>query len=126
MRAKSLQNMLQLRMVLLKGATPMSSMLHDLKETTEYQDLIRKRSKSKWSLAFLMLAVYYGFILIIAFAPDFFAQKVGLEHTSLGIVVGLGVILFSFIITGIYVNKANNEFEPLTEKLHKKAEELGL
>lgn len=72
-----------------------------------------------------MLAVYYGFIMVIAFAPDVFAQKIGSGHTSLGILVGFAVIIFSFVITGIYVRKANKELEPLTEDLHKKAEEIS-
>ncbi len=103
----------------------MSDFIKDLQNTEEYKDLISIRSKSKWFLSFLMLAVYYSFIMVIAFAPDVFAQKVGSGHTSLGIVIGLAVIFFSFIVTGIYVRKANLELEPLTEKLHAKAEELG-
>lgn len=102
----------------------MNEKLHNLKETEEYQELISSRSKSKWSLSFLMLVVYYGFIMVIAFVPDIFALKVGSGYTSLGIVVGLAVIIFSFVITGLYVHKANRDFEPLTEKLHKKASEI--
>lgn len=102
----------------------MDSKLAELQESEEYKELIAKRSQIKWPLAFLMLLVYYGFILIIAFAPDLFALKVGDGHTSVGIAIGLGVIIFSFIITGIYVQKANKILEPLTDKLHEKAGDL--
>ena len=98
----------------------MEKELERLKNSPEYKELIAKRSKSAWSLAFLMFFVYYGFVLIIAFQPQLFADKIGDGHTSVGIVVGLFVILFSFLITGFYVHKANKIFDPLTEKLHDK------
>lgn len=100
--------------------------IEELKESEEYKELIATRSKSKWFLAILMLVVYYGFVMVIAFHDNFgniFAQKIGDGHTSVGIVVGLGVILFSFLITGIYVRKANKVLEPLTKKLHERAGE---
>lgn len=104
------------------GGKYMTQSIEQLRESEAYKSLISLRSKSKWSLAALMLVVYYGFILIIAFEPEIFATKVGDGHTSLGIVVGLGVILFSFLITGFYVRKANKVFEPLTHEIHKMAE----
>ena len=102
----------------------MNEHIKELKNSEEYKELVATRSQSKWFLASLMMIVYYGFVMIIAFNPEFFAQKVGEGHTSLGIVVGLGVILFSFLITGIYVQKANRVLEPLTHKLHEKAGEI--
>lgn len=99
----------------------MAELVDTLKDSEEYKTLIAERGKSKWTLAVAMWVVYYGFILVIAFAPDIFAIKIG-DHTSLGIAIGLGVILFSFFVTGIYVKKANKVLEPLTEKLHALAE----
>ncbi len=106
----------------------MTDKLKELQDSEEYKELISTRSKTKWPLAVLMLVVYYGFIMILAFhdkTGEIFAQKVGEGHTSVGIAVGLGVILFSFIVTGIYVRKANKVLEPLTQKLHEKAGDLS-
>lgn len=99
----------------------MDGKLEELRQSKEYETLVSTRSKIKWPLAILMLAVYYGFVMVIAFEPEIFGTKIGDGHTSLGIVVGLLVILFSFVITGIYVHKANKTLEPLVEKLHEKA-----
>tara|TARA_Y100001001_G_scaffold142338_1_gene146956 strand:- start:2256 stop:2573 length:318 start_codon:yes stop_codon:yes gene_type:complete len=93
----------------------------DIRNNEDYQTLIRERSKSKWSLAALMLIVYYGFITVLAFKPELFASPIGDGPTSLGIVTGLGVIVFSFLITGYYVHKANTVFEPLTKKIQEQA-----
>lgn len=101
----------------------MDKKIEELRNSDEFKELIATRSKSKWFLAALMLFVYYGFVLVIAFKPEIFAAKIGSGHTTLGIAVGLGVILFSFVITGIYVRKANRVLEPLTKKLHERAGE---
>ena len=59
------------------------------------------------------------------FSEGLLAQSVGGGHMSVGILVGLIVIFFSFVITGIYVHKANTVFEPLSKKLHEAAEDLS-
>ncbi len=94
-------------------------------ETDEYKNLVSKRSKTIWPLTILMMLAYFSYILVIAFAPEFFAQKVGDGHTTYGIVFGLGMIFFSFALTGYYTHKANTILEPLTEELHKKVEDLS-
>jgi uncharacterized membrane protein (DUF485 family) len=38
---------------------------------------------------------------------------------TMGMPIGLGVILFTIVITGIYVRRANSEFDDLTEEIKK-------
>lgn len=102
----------------------MSNKLTEIRESSEYKTLISTRSKIKWTLATLMLFVYYAFIMVIAFEPDLFGTKIGEGHTTIGIVIGLGIIFFSFLITGIYVYIANKVLEPLTKQLHGAAGDL--
>lgn len=98
--------------------------LKEIKTHPAYKELVRARARATWPLAILMLVVYFSYILVIAFAPDLFAIKVIDDaHTTWGIVIGLGVILFSFLLTGIYVRIANKKLEPLTEQLQEKIEE---
>ncbi len=58
-----------------------------------------------------MLAVYIGFILLIAFAPGWLGTPLN-PNTSVtrGIPIGVGVIVISFVLTGIYIWRANGEF----------------
>ena len=65
------------------------------------------------------LIVYYGYIALIAFDKEFLAKPIGTGVTTLGIPIGVGVILFAIIITGIYVRRANTEFDALTEEILK-------
>ncbi len=83
----------------------------------KFQALVSSRNRFGWTLSLLMLFIYLGFILLVAFDKPLLAQKVGGGTTSLGIVLGLGVILSAFVVTGIYVVRANGRFDELTEQL---------
>lgn len=83
----------------------------------KFQELVRTRSGFAWTLSAVMLAIYLGFILLVAFARDLMATKIGGGVTSLGIVLGLVVIVSAFVLTGIYVQRANGRFDDLTRDL---------
>ena len=86
-----------------------------------YQELKTKRSRFGWWLTLAMMVVYYGFILLVAFDKPFLAKRLGEGVTTIGIPIGLGVIVFTIVITGIYVRRANSEYDALTEKVVKEA-----
>jgi len=86
-------------------------------QSPRFQELVRQRTKFAWTLTIVMLVIYFGFILLVAFAKPLLAMKVGDGVTSLGILLGLGVIIAAFVLTGIYVYRANNEFDELTRNL---------
>ena len=85
----------------------------------KYHELRRKRSGFGWTLTVLMLVVYYGYIALIAFNKPFLAQPIGAGVTSLGIPIGMGVIVFTVVITAIYVKRANAEFDALNQQIMK-------
>ena len=85
----------------------------------KYQELKAKRTSLGWWLALAMMIVYYGFILLVAFNKPFLAQRLGDGVTTIGMPIGLGVIVFTIIITGIYVRRANTEFDRLTDEIAK-------
>lgn len=85
----------------------------------KYQELRKKRNALGFLLTGLMLLVYYGFVSLIAFDKPFLAQPIGEGVTSLGVPIGFGVILFTVLITAIYVRKANSEFDQLTREILK-------
>ena len=66
-----------------------------------------------------MMVVYYGFILLVAFDKPLLASRLGEGVTTLGMPIGLGVIVFTIVITGIYVRRANSEFDRLSEEVNK-------
>jgi uncharacterized membrane protein (DUF485 family) len=82
-----------------------------------YQELKAKRSRFGWWLTLAMMIVYYGFILLVAFDKPFLATRLGAGVTTIGMPIGLGVILFTVLITGIYVRRANSEYDTLAEQI---------
>jgi uncharacterized membrane protein (DUF485 family) len=87
----------------------------------KYHELRRKRNTFGWTLTIIMMVVYYGYIALIAFNKPFLAQPIGAGVTSLGVPIGMGVIIFTIIITGIYVRRANGEYDRLTAEILKEA-----
>ena len=85
----------------------------------KYLELRKKRNTFGWLLTLLMMVVYYGYIALIAFNKPFLAQPIGSGVTSLGIPIGMGVIIFTVAITAIYVRRANSEFDDLTTDILK-------
>ena len=86
-----------------------------------YQALKERRSRFGWSLTIAMLVVYYGFILLIAFQKDVLSIRIGEGVMTWGIPIGFGVIVFTILITGVYIRRANSEFDDLTEKVKREA-----
>ena len=85
----------------------------------DYQELKAKRTRMGWWLTLAMMLVYYGFILLVAFYKPFLATRLGAGVTTIGMPLGLGVIVFTIVITAIYVRRANREFDALTERIVK-------
>lgn len=79
-----------------------------------YIELVRDRTRFGWLLTLAMLVVYYGFIMLVAFNKELLNRPVGDGVMTLGIPIGLFVIVFTVIITGIYVRHANGRYDELT------------
>ena len=95
--------------------------IEKIKNHPKYAQLKSKRNSFGWTLSILMLVVYYGYIALIAFNKAFLAQPLGAGVTTLGIPLGMGVIVFTIVITDIYVARANSEYDALTKDILKDA-----
>lgn len=84
-----------------------------------YRALTTRRSRLGWTLTALMMVVYYGFILLVAFDKPLLATPLGAGVTTLGMPIGLAVIVFTIAITAYYVKRANAEFDDLTGKIQR-------
>ncbi|MGD0633636.1 MAG: DUF485 domain-containing protein [Beijerinckiaceae bacterium] len=83
----------------------------------KFQRLVRTRQAYAWSMSAIMLIIYFGYILVVAYDKPLLAQKIGGGTTSFGILVGLGVILSAIVLTAIYVAIANSKFDALAADL---------
>jgi uncharacterized membrane protein (DUF485 family) len=85
----------------------------------QYLELKATRGRFGWWLTAAMMVVYYGFILLVAFDKELLSRRLGSGVMTLGIPLGFGVIVFTIVITAIYVQRANKRFDDLTTAIKK-------
>src|SRR4029077_10671974 len=77
--------------------------ISDIRHDPLFQELVDKRTRFAWQLSAAVRVICSGVIAIIACAPQTLATPIGSGMTTVGIPVGLFVIVSSFVLTGIYV-----------------------
>ncbi len=89
-----------------------------IEKCAQFTTLVRIRQRFATLLSLIVLVLYITFILLIAFAPDWLGTPLW-QGTSVtrGIPAGIGLIVISFLLTGVYVWRANGEFDRLTREL---------
>ncbi|MBK6356269.1 MAG: DUF485 domain-containing protein [Betaproteobacteria bacterium] len=101
----------------------MQDTLDRITANPKFLEFVAMRSTYSIIMAIVSAAAYYGFILLVAYNKEFLAQKIGEGYTmSIGVPIGVGVILFTIILTWIYVRRANTEFDAINEALIKEAQ----
>ncbi len=98
---------------------PTSEALTAIGQDPRYRELVARRGRFGWLLASIMMLVYFGYILLIAFRKDLLAQPIAGGVTSIGIPVGIGVILIGILLTGLYVRRANRLFDPMVDAIRR-------
>jgi uncharacterized membrane protein (DUF485 family) len=94
-----------------------------IRANPKYQQFVSTRSKYSIMMAIIGAIAYYGFILLVAYNKEFLAQKLSAGAvTSVGIPIGVGVIVFTIIITWIYVRRANSEFDDINAEIIREAQ----
>lgn len=95
-----------------------------IKNDPNYKELVSKRTGFALRLTLAMLVVYFTFILTIAFDPAILASTISQESVvSIGIPIGISIIVFAFVLTGIYTYRANGEFDELSQKIENNLKE---
>ena len=90
----------------------------------KYAELTGKRNAFAVTLAVITLVVYFGFILMIAYGKDILGMPIGEGYvTTVGLPLGVAIILLSVVLTGVYVRRANSEFDELNHQIIKEAHE---
>lgn len=98
-----------------------AALIERIKRDPDFHALTRRRSRLAWGLSATMVAIYVGFILLVAFAPGFLATPIAGGTTTIGIPLGVGVILIAFVLTGVYVRRANSDFDSETQRIIERA-----
>jgi len=95
-----------------------------IKNNSKYQELVKKRNSFALKLSIFVLAMFYAFILTIAFDPAVLGTKTGEGVMTIAFPVAASIIIIGFITTLIYVRRANGEFEELTDEIKADVKDL--
>jgi uncharacterized membrane protein (DUF485 family) len=87
-----------------------------IRQSASFAELERQRTAFSWTLTIIMLVIYFSFIYLVAFDKELLATPVS-GVITLGFPLGLLVILSAIVLTGIYVLRANTQFDRLTERV---------
>ena len=92
-----------------------------VQHSPEFQDLRSRLRRFVFPMTAFFLVWYATYVLLGAFAHDFMAIKV-LGNVNVGLLLGLGQFVTTFVITGLYVRFANKELDPRAEAIRSKLE----
>ena len=90
----------------------------DFAEVAAVEHVARARLRVALALTAAMLVVYFGFVLLIAFGKDFLSQRIA-DGLTVGMALGVGVILATWALTWVYVRWANRVYEPALDELRR-------
>lgn len=101
----------------------MSNAIYEkVRANPKYHELKAKRSRFAWTLAAVVLGIYYSFMMIVAFNPTVVAAKIAPGWAlSIGFPIVTGIIVGAWLLTGVYIRRANGEFEEMTQQIVKEA-----
>lgn len=98
------------------------STVQNVGKSPAYLRLVKERNRLGWSLTLVVMLVYYGFIYLVGFQKEYMAEPLFAEGvTSLSVALGLGVILTTIILTGLYVWVANARFDSMISEIKQDA-----
>lgn len=84
--------------------------------------LVKERDRLGWILSAIVCVMYFGFTLMIAYTPDILTAPIAADSViPLGMPLGIGIIVMSSILTGIYVYKANSTYDPIMREIIEEA-----
>lgn len=102
--------------------TPVSgAQYRAMQASPEFHELRSRLRRFVFPMSALFLVWYSAYVILGAFAHDFMAIKVW-GDINVGLLIGLGQFVSTFVITGLYVRFANRELDPRAEAIRTKLE----
>jgi uncharacterized membrane protein (DUF485 family) len=93
-------------------------------QNPKFKEMVAKKSRLSWTLTIIMLVVYVGFMLLVGYNKEFLLSSISGGVTTWGIPLGLGIIVLSFVLCGVYSYIANNKLDQLNEDALREVEAI--
>ena len=93
-----------------------------IRSNPRFAELVGKRTRFAIILSLVVLVPYYTFMLLVSLQPQLFAAKIGEDSViTIGWPIAALIVLGGWLLTGVYVNRANGEFDEITAEVLKEA-----
>ena len=101
----------------------MSSEIYErMRVNPKFQELVAKRGRFAWTLSIVVLVLFYGFVLMVAYNPSTLGQPVSDgSMLTVGVATELFLFVLFWVLSALYVRRANTEFDDLTQEVIKQA-----
>jgi cation/acetate symporter len=97
-------------------------MYERMRANPKFQELVTRRGRFAWILAAIVLTMFYGFVMVVAFSPASLGRPIAEgSMVTIGVAVELFMFVFFWALTALYVRRANTEFDALTQEVVKEA-----
>lgn len=100
---------------------PSGAQFQQIQDSPEFQELRSRLRRFVFPMSAVFLLWYTAYVMLGAFAHDFMGTKVW-GNINVGLLVGLGQFVSTFIITAIYVRFANRELDPRAQAIRSEIE----
>jgi uncharacterized membrane protein (DUF485 family) len=94
-------------------------------QNPKFKEMVSKKSTLSWTLTIIMLIVYVGFMLLVGYNKEFLLSSISGGVTTWGIPLGLGIIVLSFVLCGVYSYIANNKLDQLNADAMREVEAIA-
>lgn len=88
-----------------------------IQKNPKFTELVTKRERLAWTLTGIVLVLFFGLFMTVAFNPAVLAIRLGDSFVTTGLLIGLAQFILFWVLTAVYVSRANSEFDTLTEQL---------
>ena len=93
-----------------------------IRANPKFAELVGKRTRFAIILSLVVLVPYYSFMLLVSLQPQIFAAKIAEGSViTIGWPIAALIVVGGWLLTGVYVNRANGEFDEITAEVLKEA-----
>lgn len=95
-----------------------SAMYERMRANPKFRQLVSARGRFAWTLAAVVLTMFYGFVMTVAFNPQILGQPVAEgSMLTIGVAAELFMFIFFWLLTAFYVRRANTTFDALSKEV---------
>ena len=102
----------------MSSTTSQSAVYARIRRNPRFAELVSKRQGFATLLSVIVLTIFYGFFMVVAFTPNVIGQRLSEgSYLTVGIAAELFMFIFFWLLTALYVKRANGEFDEITAEI---------